>query len=47
MVLNIPKCEHKTKTFSYKKYGGSDEARKAALDYMEKFLQPSTAGSSE
>ena len=38
VALNIPKCEHKTKTFNYKKYGGADEAHKAALDYMDKFF---------
>ena len=43
VLLNIPHGK-KTKTFSYKKYGGREQARQAAQEHMQK-LQPSTAGS--
>ena len=44
VLLNIPHGKRKSKTFSYKKYGGREQARQAAQEHMQKF-QPSTAGS--
>ena len=46
VLLNIPHDDgqRNSKTFSYKKYGGREQARQAAQEYMQT-LQPSTAGS--
>ena len=44
VLLHIPHGKSKTKTFSYKRYGGREQARQAAQEHMQKF-QPSTAGS--
>ena len=52
LLKNIPYGPHKTKTFSYNKYGGQQKAQQAAIKHMKELrkehkqkLQLSTASS--
>ena len=39
LLQNIPHGPHKTKTFTYKKYGGREKAHKAAKAHMKELQQ--------